>query len=211
MMKNFCRALALLALLAALPTTAAAQISITSVDLGRRTDPAVGDATGTLNSHARYLAKALADMWEGVTAHALKVKLVKTDGSDVSYLTDPVAATATAADECVVLSAASTNATSCKASGGNLYGFELYNTTTTVYYMRLYNLAAAPTCSSATGFVRSIPVPPASAAGQVGGVVRVTLIPKNFATGIAYCITAGSSSTDNNNAAVGLFGVLVTK
>lgn len=124
---------------------------------------------------------------------------------------DPISATATSANECPIVSAASTNSTSCVAAPANLYGFELYNTTTTIYYLRLYNLAAGPTCSSATGFVRSIPISPAPAAGQLGGVIRVALVPKNYSTGIAYCITAGSSSTDNTNAAVGIFGVLVTK
>lgn len=83
MMKNFWRALVLLALL---PTVAAAQTSVQSVDLGKRTDAAVtGDANGTLIGHIRYLDKALADVWD-LTAHANKIKIVKADGSDVAYL-----------------------------------------------------------------------------------------------------------------------------
>ena len=35
----------------------------------------------------------------------------------------------------------------------------------TLYYLRLYDLQLAPTCSSATGFIRSIPIP-ASAIGS---------------------------------------------
>jgi hypothetical protein len=109
---------------------------------------------------------------------------------------------------CAVLSAASTNSTNCKATSGNFYGYELYNTTTTVYYLRLYNAGSAPTCSSATGFIRSIPIPPAASAGLVGGVVVHKFYPEGYSTGVAFCITGGSSSTDNTNAAVGIFGVI---
>lgn len=106
---------------------------------------------------------------------------------------------------CNAPSAATTNSTSCKATSGQLYGYEVYNTTTTVYYLRLYNLATAPTCSSATGFVRTIPIPPAAAAGQVGGAVSNYTSPTAFSAGLGYCITAGSTSTDNTAAATGIF------
>lgn len=117
-----------------------------------------------------------------------------------------VQATAT---ECVVLSAASTNSTNCKATAGTWYGYDLINTTTTIYYLRLYNTAGAPTCSSATGFIRSIPIPPASSAGGAGGAIRIAAVPVAYATGIGYCLTGGSSSTDNTNAATGVFGALL--
>jgi hypothetical protein len=116
-----------------------------------------------------------------------------------------------AGSECNIVSAATTNATSCKAAAGNLYGYDLINTTTTLYYLRLYNLATAPTCSSATGFIRSIPSPPASSAGSAGGVIRQFVIPVHYGTGIAFCLTSGSGSTDNNAAAVGILGALLLK
>lgn len=106
---------------------------------------------------------------------------------------------------------ASTNSTSVEASSGTIYGISLSNTTTTVYYLRLYNLVAAPTCSSATGFVESIPIPPAAAAGQVGGREIQYNIGKAFSTGISYCITGGPSSTDNTNAAAGVFVSILWK
>ncbi len=111
-----------------------------------------------------------------------------------------------AVSECNILTAASTNSTSCKGSAGNFYGYEIFNTTTTVYYLRLYNASSAPTCSSSTGFIRSIPIPPAAASGQVGGIVSNQNFPANYGTGIGYCITGGSGSTDNTNAAAGIFG-----
>jgi hypothetical protein len=118
----------------------------------------------------------------------------------------PTTSSTAAVSACNVLSAASTNATSCKGSAGNFYGYELYNSTTTVYYLRLYNTSAAPTCSSATGFIRSIPIPPAGAAGGVNGAISNQQFPVAYSTGIGFCITGGSSSTDNTNAATGVFG-----
>lgn len=123
----------------------------------------------------------------------------------------PSSSAAFALSTCPVVSAATNNSTNCATAVANLFGFELYNTTTTVYYLRLYNTASAPTCSSATGFIRSIPIPPAASAGQVGGLIRPAVAPTNFATGLSYCITAGSSSTDNTSAAVGILGVLLYK
>lgn len=118
----------------------------------------------------------------------------------------PATASAAAVTACNILTTASTNATNCKGSAGNFYGFEVFNTTTTVYYLRLYNASSGPTCSSATGFIRTIPIPPASASGLVGGAISNQTFPVNYGTGIGYCITGGSTSTDNTNAAAGIFG-----
>lgn len=100
---------------------------------------------------------------------------------------------------------ASTNATSCKASAGNMYGFRFINTSTTIAYVRLYNLATAPTCSSAIGYVETIPVPPAGAAGGAAGIVDSAPLPLGYTTGIGLCVTGGSTSTDNTNAPTGVF------
>jgi hypothetical protein len=117
------------------------------------------------------------------------------------------ATTTDAALGCYLVSAASTNSTSCKASAGNVYGWRFINTTATLYYLRMYNASSAPTCSSATGFIESIPIP-ASATGA--GFVDIG-IPIGYTTGIGFCFTGGSSSTDNTNAATGVFGVIKYK
>lgn len=164
---------------------------------------APGDTAATVGSTGSVSAKA-------------RLMTTQLDAIQTAVQTNPgyLGASATTTNqpvECAIVSAASTNSTSCKGSAGNWYGIDIYNTTTTVYYLRLYNTAAAPTCSSATGFIRSIPIPPAPAAGQVGGIVRVLPIAVGYATGIGYCLTAGSSSTDNTNAATGIFGALLYK
>lgn len=122
------------------------------------------------------------------------------------------ASRAQSALECPIVSAATTNATNCKASAGNLYGFDLINTTSTLYYLRLYNTSGSPTCSSATGFIRSIPIPSFNATdGDGAGIVRIAPVPVGYDTGISFCLTAGASSTDNNAAATGIYGALLYK
>lgn len=108
-----------------------------------------------------------------------------------------------------IVTTASTNAINVKAGAAQFFGYEIFNTTTTVYYLRLYNTVGAPTCSSATGFIRSVPIPPAGAAGGVGGAVLYRATGVAYGTGLAYCITGGASSTDNTNAAVGIFGTIL--
>ncbi len=101
-----------------------------------------------------------------------------------------------------ITSAATTNSTNVKAEPGSVFDMTLVNTTATIYYLRMYNRAAAPTCSSATGFVETIPIP-ASATGA--GVVRVFPNGRVYSVGIGYCLTGGGSSTDNTAAATGVY------
>jgi hypothetical protein len=108
----------------------------------------------------------------------------------------------------IIASAASTNATNVKASAGQVYNIFAVNTTATVYYLRLYNLSSTPTCSSATGFVGSIAIP-ANTSGA--GIAVPFPVGWAFNTGIGYCITGGAGSTDNTNAAVGIYGAIVYK
>jgi hypothetical protein len=108
-------------------------------------------------------------------------------------------------------SAASTNSTSVKGSAGNVYSISAINTATTIYYLRLYNASSAPTCSSATGFVETLPVPPGAATGQAAGLVRSVTNGQAFSTGIGFCLTGGGSSTDNTSAATGVYVSLLYK
>src|SRR5262245_23427223 len=99
-------------------------------------------------------------------------------------------------------SAASNNSTSAKNSAGWLHLIHFTNTTGTTYYLRLYDSASAPTCSSATNFVETIPLPGGTSNG------RATVQGEPYTNGIAFCLTGGAGSTDNTNAAVGIYGVL---
>jgi len=115
------------------------------------------------------------------------------------------------ASTCYFTSAATNNAQFCKASAGQVYMLRPINTTTTTYYLRMYNLASAPTCSSATGYLETIPVPPATAAGGAGGIAAAQSFGQAYSTGIAFCLTGGGGSTDNTNAAVGVYITILYK
>lgn len=81
-----------------------------------------------------------------------------------------------------VMSAATTNATSLKASSGNLYGIHLHNSGAAAVFFKLYNKASAPTVGTDT------PVTTVSIAA--GGRVDFDNVQgEAFSTGIAYAIT----------------------
>ncbi len=116
----------------------------------------------------------------------------------------PTASATGGSTTCYLTSAASTNATVCKASAGQVYAVRAVNTTTTNYFLRMYNLASGPTCSSATGFVETIPV--LGAATNGGGIATPNgAVGQAYGTGIAFCLTGGGGSTDNTNAATGVY------
>lgn len=98
------------------------------------------------------------------------------------------------------LSTASTNATSVKATPGALYSVVAVNTSATVYYLKLYDKATAPTCASDT-VVQTYPVPPNTAYNPV--VIPFTA-PVGFQAGIGFCLTGGIADNDNTNAATGV-------
>jgi len=101
-------------------------------------------------------------------------------------------------------SAASTNATSVTSVATTFCGGVAINTTATLYYLRFYDSATSPTCSSATNFIATVPIP-ASTSGNgtllnIGGTFGAA-----FVNGLAWCLTGGGTSTDNTSAATGVF------
>jgi hypothetical protein len=85
------------------------------------------------------------------------------------------------------LSAATTNSTNIKNAAGTLCSVTIINNTATAADFRLYNLSAAPTCSSATGVVANY--------GVQANTTSPGLSPNlgtyglNFDTGIGFCLT----------------------
>ncbi len=118
------------------------------------------------------------------------------------YNTPLTNATSSGLVECNLISTASTNSTSCLAAAGNYYGIEVENSTATVGYLRLYNASGAPTCSSSTGFIRTILIP-ASATGA--GIVSLRFYPTFYSTGIGFCYTGGGANNDNTNGPAGTY------
>jgi hypothetical protein len=103
-----------------------------------------------------------------------------------------------------VLTAASNNSTSItnRASGAaELCELSFLNTTTGVFDIRLYDVAAAPTCSSATGVVANYIA--VSSATSPGFSINLGPFGKAFTNGIGVCITGANADNDNTNAATG--------
>lgn len=90
------------------------------------------------------------------------------------------------------ISAASTNATSAKASAGQLYGWSITNTNAAVMYVKLYNKASAPTVGTDTPVI-TIAVPGSTVGGGTNYNSDIGIA---FATGIAYATTTGAADSD---------------
>lgn len=90
------------------------------------------------------------------------------------------------------ISAASTNATSVKASAGQVYAIQVFNLNAAARYLKLYNKASAPTVGSDTP-VKTILIP-----GNTAGAGVVARWPSGleFTTGIAFAITTGIGDAD---------------
>lgn len=102
-----------------------------------------------------------------------------------------------------LISLATTNANVVKASAGNLYSIVAIGLTSTVRYLKLYNLATTPNISVDIP-VMTIPIP---ANTQGAGVVIPFPFGVNFSNGIIFSITANASDSDNT--AIGAGDVIV--
>jgi hypothetical protein len=97
-----------------------------------------------------------------------------------------------------VKSAATTNATSLKASAGNVFSIYLINNSAAVKYFKLYNKASAPTVGTDTP-VAVVGIP---ATGNNFVMDGSTWAPLRFSTGIAYAITGAVTDADTTAVAV---------
>jgi hypothetical protein len=88
-----------------------------------------------------------------------------------------------------VVSAATTNATSIKASAGQVYGYSVYNANAAVRFVKLFNKASAPTLGTDVP-ARTIGIPPGA---QVAETFENGLA---YGTGIAIATTTGIADLD---------------
>lgn len=122
-------------------------------------------------------------------------KVAEYIGGAVKSVTNPsfeqaVAGTAGGATMSKTVSAASTNATSVKASAGQVYGIVVNNQNAAVRYLKLYNKASSPTVGTDTP-VKTIAIQP----GQTLSV-PVPAVGWVFSTGIAFALTTGVADSD---------------
>lgn len=99
------------------------------------------------------------------------------------------------------LSAANNNSTNVKAKNGTVYHVVAINTTSTIYYLKLYDKATAPTCGTDTP-VQTYPIPHNTGAG--GGLILNYTPGLGFLNGIGFCIVSGIADNSNGNAATGV-------
>jgi hypothetical protein len=92
-------------------------------------------------------------------------------------------------------SAASTNATSAKATAGDLTNVMGYNSSATVAYLKIYNKASAPTVGTDVP-VLTLPLPPTSAFAFDFNALY-------FSTGIAYGLTVDAADAGTTAVAAG--------
>lgn len=91
-----------------------------------------------------------------------------------------------------LVSAATTNATSVKASAGIVGFIYAVNLNAAVRYLKLYNKASAPTVGTDTP-VATLPIP----ASTTGAGFFITIpVGVNFSTGIAFALTTGVADSD---------------
>jgi hypothetical protein len=98
-------------------------------------------------------------------------------------------ATATGLTQTRVVAAATTNATSLKASAGNIAAIDLFNVATYMVFLKLYNKASAPTVGTDIP-VWTIPLPAS------GGFSIDFSQGEYFSTGIAFAITKLQADSD---------------
>jgi hypothetical protein len=106
-----------------------------------------------------------------------------------------------------LIAANTTNATSVKAAAGSLYELSVYNNSSTIAYLKLYDSASAPTCGSGTPVARYL-IPGASTGGA-GSNVNIG-VGKSFASGIAFCITTGIADADTGAVAASAYLINLT-
>lgn len=95
-----------------------------------------------------------------------------------------------------VMSAASTNATSVKASPGVVTGLHLYNTSAAAKFVKFYNKASAPVVGT------DVPILTVPLAATPNGRVDTDGMSLSFSIGIAYAITGAVADTDTTATAV---------
>ncbi len=97
--------------------------------------------------------------------------------------------------------AASTNATLVKNAAGQVYKIEVFNNSTNIGYLKMYNSASAPTAGSGTPVARYM-VPGVSGGS---GFISTFEMADAYGTGIGYTFTGGIADADTTAVAASAF------
>lgn len=162
--------------------------------------------SGSINH--RYLRARISVAFSGGTAQAFTrlhvaappPRLVAVAQSTPSFLTvtnTPATPTAN-----VLTTAATTNATSVKASAGSLFSVILTNPIATAAFVKLYNKASAPTVGT------DVPVAVFAVPASGDYVREFGAVGQRFTTGIAYAVTGLAADSDTTAAVAGVHVML---
>jgi hypothetical protein len=159
--------------------------------------PILAGSSGAPAASAPALAVSLRDVNpNGSATSANSAPVVIASDQAAVKVTPGVSATSNGATPSRINAAASTNATSLKASAGQAYGIDVFNVAAYNVFLKLYNKASAPTVGTDTPFM-TIPV----AAG--GGASLRWNMGLPMGTGIAYAITKLQADSDTTAVAAG--------
>lgn len=201
-----------------------ASMTALKVDGSAATQPISGTVTANIGTSGSLALDATltggtakAQMYDGsnvigTSAHPVQVSLANTAANstavkvDGSAVTQPVSGTVSAnpapttSGGCSIerlLSAASTNATSVKASAGQVYGMYCHNINASPRFLKLYNKASSPTVGTDTP-VMTLPIP-----GNANGAGFVLPMDMGiaFGTGIALAVTGAVGDSDTTTVA----------
>jgi hypothetical protein len=167
------------------------------------TAPATDTASSGLNGRLQRIAQRVTSLIALMPTALGAGGGLKVDGSGTALpvsgtvSANPAAATSGGATPYSLIAAASTNSTLISAGAHQLYGIQVFNNSSTIAYLKLYDKATPPTCNSDTPVLRFM-VP--GNAGGSGFVVPVS-VGAVFTLGLGLCLTGGIADNDNTSVA----------
>lgn len=161
----------------------------TPADTGAASDTATGSVIAFLKRIAVNISTVATRLTLGQSTMANSIRVaIASDQTAVKTIAD-ASALSGGVTGFKVLSAATTNATSVKASPGRIYSAQFSNSSNAYRYVKFYNLAVAPTVGTST-VLSIVGVPP-------GGRASLTSTQGLYCSvGIAFSIVANPADAD---------------
>jgi hypothetical protein len=178
-----------------------ASMTALKVDGSAVTQPVSGTVGITANSsvNVAQIAGTTTATGNGTASAGCQRVTIASDNTAVPVADAPVTSGGLSVSRAV--SAASNNATSAKASAGQVYAVTAFNTNAAPRYLKIYNKATAPAPATDAALLVAVFMIPGNTAGA--GVVHN--IDKGIAcgSGIGWALVTGMSDTDNTSTAAG--------
>jgi|SRR5215469_2641361 len=147
-------------------------------------------AIGSLTAGTAIIGKVGIDQTTDGTTNAVHL----TAGTNTAGNFVPTGATTTGNSITSTIVANNTTATTIKGSAGTVYAIEVFNNSSTIAYLKVYN---ATTATAGSGTPAARYMIPAPAAGGGGGAVASYSIGDNYGTGITCIVTTGIADNDS--------------